>query len=342
MISVIIPVYNVLKYLDKCLTSLHNQTEKDIEFIIINDGSTDGSDKFCQEFIKGKDKFKYFSKENGGLMSAWMEGVKHVKGDYIGFVDSDDYVELDMFEKLYQKAKEYNADIVMCKCIYEQVKDGQIITQSNQQNGINEGFYQGDNLNKIKLNMLPKTASNYISPSRCNKIIKKEILLQNIKYCDTFISSGEDVNIVIPCFFSAKSFYYLNSAKYHYVKNLTSISNNYKPTLKEQYKRLINKLTTAKNDYNLITNGDIWEKMINSYGTMLLRMTLNSTLNKKEKAVALDELYNDELFLTAVKNTDAKMCNKWGKAYLKTMLKKCALPFKSLLFLSKIKNMLRK
>ncbi len=342
MVSVIIPVYNVLKYLDKCLTSLENQTEKDIEFIIVNDGSTDGSAEFCQKFIKGKNQFKYVSKENGGLMSAWMEGVKHVNGDYIGFVDSDDYVELDMFEKLYQKAKEYNADIVMCKCIYEQVKDGQIISQNQQNNGIVEGFYEGENLNKIRLNILPKTAEHYISPSRCNKIIKKEILLKNLKYCDSFISSGEDVNFIVPCFFSINSFYYLDKAKYHYIKNLTSISNNYKPTLKEQYNRLINKLTIAKSDYKIEINGNIWEHMINSYGIMLLRMILNSNVNSKEKKLALIELYNDELFLNAIQKSSKVNCNKWERAYIKSMLNKNALPFKTLLLLSKIKNMLRK
>ncbi len=341
-ISIIVPVYKVEKYLVRCIDSILNQTYKDFELILVDDGSPDNCGAICDEYAKKDNRIIVIHKENGGLMSAWMAGVKKVTGDYIGFVDSDDYVELDMFEKLYQKAKEYNADIVMCKCFYEQVKDGQIISQNEQNNGIVEGFYKGDNLDKIRLNILPKTAEHYISPSRCNKIIKKEILLQNIKYCDTFISSGEDVNIIVPCFFSAKSFYYIDQAKYHYVKNLASISNKYNPTLKEQYKKLINNLTIARKDYNILINGDIWEQMINSYGIMLLRMTLNSSLNKKEKKKALAELYNDNLFLTAVKNTSSKKCNKWEKAYLKTMLKKCAYPFKYLLFLSKIKNLLRK
>lgn len=342
MVSVIVPVYNVLKYLERCLTSLDNQTEKDIEIIIVNDGSTDGSDKYVQNFIKGKNKFKYLSKENGGLMSAWMEGVKHVSGDYIGFVDSDDYIELDMFEKLNQKAKEYNADIVMCKCIYEQIKDGQIISQTQQNNGIVEGFYEGENLEKIRFNMLPKSGANYISPSRCNKIIKKEVLLKNLKYCDTFISSGEDVNIIVPCFFSINSFYYLDEAKYHYIKNITSISHTYKATLKEQYHRLIDKLTIAKSDYKIEMNGNIWEHMINSYGIMLLRMILNSNVNSKEKKLALIELYNDELFLNAIQKSNKANCNKWERAYIKSMLNKNTFPFKTLLLLSKIKNALRK
>ncbi|MBO5850767.1 MAG: glycosyltransferase family 2 protein [Clostridia bacterium] len=342
MVSVIVPVYNVLKYLERCLTSLDNQTEKDIEIIVVNDGSTDGSDKYVQDFIKGKNKFKYVSKENGGLMSAWMEGVKHVSGDYIGFIDSDDYAELDMFEKLYSKAKQYNADIVMSKSVYDDVKDGKIISKQEQNNGILEGFYEGENLEKIRLNMLPKSGSNYISPSRCNKIIKKEVLLQNLKYCDTFVANIEDVNSMVPCFFSAKSFYYLNEGKYHYVKNVTSLSYTYKATLKEQCVRLINKLTLAKNDYNVVVTGDRWEQMINSYGVLVMRMILKSNLKTKEKNKALNELFNEQLFLNAVKNTIVSNANKWEKAYIKSMLNKNVLPFKTLLFLLKIKNLIRK
>lgn len=342
MVSVIVPVYNVKAYLLRCLNSLNNQTEKDIEVIIVNDGSTDGSDLMCLEFIKDKPQFRYVSKENGGLMSAWMEGVKHASGDYIGFIDSDDYAELDMFEALYSKAKEYNADIVMCKNIYEDMKNGNIVALHEQDNGILEGFYVGESLNKIKLKMLPKTGEKYISPSRCNKIIKKEIIFNNLKYCDTFISNGEDVNFIIPCFFSIKSFYYIDEAKYHYMNNLASISHSYKKTLKEQCTRLINRLTIAKNDYKIVVEDDKWEQMINAYGCLLMRRLLISTLKNTEKKEELKKLFEDELFVTAIKNTNLSRANKWEKAYIKSMISKNALPFKSLLLLLKIKNVIRK
>ena len=342
MVSVIVPVYNVKAYLLRCLNSLNNQTEKDIEVIIVNDGSTDGSDLMCLEFIKDKPQFRYVSKENGGLMSAWMEGVKHASGDYIGFIDSDDYAELDMFEALYSKAKEYNADIVMCKSVYDEWDNDKIISKHEQNNGILEGFYKGADLEKIRLNMLPKSGANYISPSRCNKIIRKQVLLNNLKYCDTFVANIEDVNSMVPCFFSAKSYYYLNEGKYHYVKNVTSLSYTYKSTLKEQCVRLINKLTLAKNDYNVTTIDDRWEQMINSYGILVMRMILKSNLKNKEKNKALNELFNEQLFLNAVKNTNVSIANKWEKAYVKSMASKNALPFKTLLFLLKIKNVIRK
>ena len=100
-ISVIVPVYNVESYLRKCLDSVINQTYSDLEILLINDGSFDNCGEICDEYA-GKDaRIKVFHKENGGLSSALNVGLKNVSGDYIGFVDSDDWIELDMYQKLH-------------------------------------------------------------------------------------------------------------------------------------------------------------------------------------------------------------------------------------------------
>lgn len=113
-ISVVIPVYNVEKYLKQCLESVINQTLSEIEIICINDGSTDNSLQILGEYAEKDDRIKVISKRNGGISSARNMGMKYVKGDYIGFVDSDDWIELDMYEKLYENAKFYDSDMVMC------------------------------------------------------------------------------------------------------------------------------------------------------------------------------------------------------------------------------------
>ncbi len=114
-VSVIVPVYNVEKYLEKCLDSLTMQSLKDIEIIVVNDGSPDNCQKIIDKYVqKNPDLIKAFIKENGGLSDARNYGIAKARGEYIGFVDSDDYVEATMFEKLYQKAKEDNYDIVVC------------------------------------------------------------------------------------------------------------------------------------------------------------------------------------------------------------------------------------
>lgn len=114
-VSIIVPVYNVEKYLKRCLNSLVNQTLTDIEVILVNDGSKDKSQEIINEFKeKYPEKIKAFETVNGGAAKARNYALEHVTGEYIGFVDSDDYVEEDMYEKLYNKAIEENAEIVCC------------------------------------------------------------------------------------------------------------------------------------------------------------------------------------------------------------------------------------
>lgn len=113
-VSVIVPVYNVEKYIDKCLESLVNQTLEDIEIIVVNDGSKDGSKEIIKEYEKKYSNIVFIEKENGGLSDARNFGLKYAKGDFIAFLDSDDYVDYEMYEKMYKKAMKENADYVEC------------------------------------------------------------------------------------------------------------------------------------------------------------------------------------------------------------------------------------
>jgi len=113
-VSVIVPVFNVEKYLRKCLDSLVNQTFKDYEVILVNDGSTDSSENIISEYTSKYPFIKSFNKENGGMSSARNLGLNYASGEYIAFVDSDDYVELFFLEKMYEKAKSTDSDVVIC------------------------------------------------------------------------------------------------------------------------------------------------------------------------------------------------------------------------------------
>ncbi len=112
-ITVIVPVYNVEHYLDKCLDSVIKQTYKNIEIIVVNDGSTDNSGKICQEYAKKDNRIVYIEKENGGLSDARNAGLDRLTGSYVTFVDSDDWIESDYVETLYKKITEYQADIAV-------------------------------------------------------------------------------------------------------------------------------------------------------------------------------------------------------------------------------------
>ena len=116
-VSVIVPVYNVYKYLDKCLNSLVNQTLKDIEIIIVNDGSKENEEEIINKYLDKYSNIKYYKKENGGLSSARNYGILKSTGKFICFVDSDDYVELNTYELLYNKMISGNYDVVDCTII---------------------------------------------------------------------------------------------------------------------------------------------------------------------------------------------------------------------------------
>ncbi len=117
-VSIIVPVYNVERYVRKCLNKLIDQTLKDIEIIVVDDGSTDNSAEIVKEYAQKDSRIKYYRKENGGLSDARNYGMKYATAPYIAFLDSDDYVELNIYEKLYQKAQKDEADMVECNFIW--------------------------------------------------------------------------------------------------------------------------------------------------------------------------------------------------------------------------------
>lgn len=111
LISIVVPIYNVEKYLRQCLDSILNQTYQNFECLLINDGSPDNSADICREYVEKDSRFKYFEKENGGLSDARNYGIRQSKGSYITFVDSDDWLENDALQLLYDALKKENADI---------------------------------------------------------------------------------------------------------------------------------------------------------------------------------------------------------------------------------------
>ena len=114
MISIIVPIYNVAPYLSQCIESLMEQTYKDIEMILVDDGSTDNSPAICEEYKKKDPRIRVIHQENKGVVSARKEGLRAARGTYIGFVDGDDWIEPDMYACMYQKLIDQKVDIVMC------------------------------------------------------------------------------------------------------------------------------------------------------------------------------------------------------------------------------------
>jgi glycosyltransferase EpsH len=201
-VSIIVPVYNVEKYIDQCLDSLVNQTLKDIEIIIINDGSTDNSQSIINKYVKKyPQKIKSIIKENGGQGSARNLGLEIAKGEYIGFVDSDDYVDLDMYEKMYSKAKKEKSDIVICD-----MKD-------HFENGT-EKYYDCTNYSNVFLK----------TPSACNKIFSRKII-NNLKFIPNIWY--EDFNFTTKILLTTKKISVIHKDFYHcHCREESTMNNN--------------------------------------------------------------------------------------------------------------------
>jgi len=164
-VSIIVPVYNVENYLAKCLDSLINQTHQNIEILVVNDGSKDNSDQIIQNYArKFPEKIKPFYKENGGLSDARNFGIDRATGDYIGFVDSDDYVTPTMFEEMVNLAEKHQAKMVICN-----------IQKVDEYGNITQKLTQIPNMpEKIDLEKNFSVFSD-LSYFACNKLFKKEL-----------------------------------------------------------------------------------------------------------------------------------------------------------------------
>lgn len=202
MISVCVPIYNTAKYLRKCLDSLRSQRLNDIEFILIDDGSIDDSGIICDEYVKTDSRFKVIHQNNGGSASARQAGLNNARGEYVIVCDSDDWVEPYMYEKLYRKAKETNADIIVCG-YYAEYGDGRTVpvkTIFKEQNGLVDN---DDFLNK-------GAGSSWV------KLIKKSLFDKTGACYKPGINMSEDALIIYKLMKGNPKIHQINEYLYHY------------------------------------------------------------------------------------------------------------------------------
>ena len=205
-VSIIVPVYNVEKYLTKCLDSLVNQTLKDIEIIVVNDGTKDNSQKVIDEYAKEYKNIRPFIKENGGLSDARNYGIAKAKGEYIAFLDSDDYVDITMYEKMYNKAKQENFDMVVCDLNYIYP---------------NKTVKAYSNLKKDTKNI--KECMIKIYPAAWNKIFKRSLFDSAIEFKRNIWF--EDVEFIYRMLPKVKNIGVIHEHFYQYVQREGSITN---------------------------------------------------------------------------------------------------------------------
>lgn len=208
LITIIVPVYNTEKYLERCVNSIVNQTYDNLEIILVDDGSTDNSGKICDEYAEKDGRIKVIHKENGGVSSARNLGLNVCSGDYVGFVDSDDTIEPNMYEILYTNLIENNADISICKFAW--VKNNCIKKEeTNEIEIINAN-------NAICFSLIGEKFAGQL----CNKLFKREIL-KDIRF-DTEIFVYEDLLVLIQYLLKSNKVVYSSICLYNYYLRETS------------------------------------------------------------------------------------------------------------------------
>lgn len=241
-ISVIIPVYNSDKFLERCINSLLSQTLASCEFIFVNDGSTDASLSILEGFQQKDSRVKLISQENQGVSEARNNGLKIAQGTYIGFVDADDYVEYNFFDTLYQTAEKHHLDITVCN--YFSSQDGTAFTSKAPFK--EHAVYESDT---IKKDILPYFISHETINSIWNKLYRTSLIKENAIIFPKGVALGEDGWFNSLCFAKADKVYFLSYAGYHYIDVSGSatrniVGKNYFQRIEQEY----------ENDYSHLQN----------------------------------------------------------------------------------------
>lgn len=211
-VSIVVPIYNVEKYLSECIDSIISQTHSNLEIILVNDGSTDGCADLCDEYAKKDNRIKVIHKKNGGLSDARNKGLELSTSDYISFVDSDDYIDQNYVKNLLRSLIDTDADISCCG-YYPAYDNGRLVKRNLKSSKIFTGV-------EAIANIL--TPDNVCEVSACNKLYRRSLFVDNnILYPEGKIN--EDLFVIYRLFYYSKSVSYINEPLYLYRQRSGSI-----------------------------------------------------------------------------------------------------------------------
>lgn len=304
-VSIVIPVYNMEKYLDRCMQSVFAQTLQEIEIILVDDGGKDASVLMCDQYAKQDERVRVIHKQNGGLTSAWKAGSKVAKGEYIGYIDSDDFIDADMFEKLYQRAKEENADIACCglKHLYE---------QDNHEEWTEQMSFPQDvfTVEEIRKKMFPVLINDgsfmgrSLQPNRVTKLVRTSLVQKNLSLCDDRVGIGEDFQFSLCMFLDADKVVILRDYfPYYYWMNDSSMTMQHDVRYMDKIKILkenLSRISDAKNVYDFkpqIINDFLCLTVLHIKGGIYKRKGTPYSVLRKD----MDEICRDPDVVDAIK-----------------------------------------
>ena len=288
-LSIILPVYNAGPFLEKCLDSIVPELGEEVELIIVNDGSTDNSREIAEKYASSYDSIKVLCKKNSGQVETRNLGIRAATGEYICFIDADDWVEPGYYNKGLAVAVDKGADIVIRGYIYDTMNYVSV-KNFNQYHGLYDS-------KQIHAQIIPFLAGirygNLINTSLWNKLFRRELLLDNIDLIHSDLRNGEDACLFIACISDARLLCITDTESYyHYVEHVNQISTRYDVNALYRTRRLYETLLNIGENKNLEIKL-LKEMAFSQYWKVLSQISRLSNYTNNERLSMINEVLRD-------------------------------------------------
>lgn len=336
--AIIIPIYNVKEYLSTCINSVLNQSNRDFELILVDDGSTDGSEKICNEYLKEDSdvEIKVIHKKNGGLVSAWKEGVFNISKEttHILFIDPDDWISTGYLDFLHKSYLRTSADVITTSI--SRVHNGKINIMSFP---IANGLYTSTNMKYIYSHLLNNGGfyTRGMPINRWGKLLKKELVIDNMHYVPNDVTFAEDLNLIFPIIVNSLTIEILQDSKetYYYRIRNDSMLRKYNENMWDSVTKVYKNLRSISIDTNI---SELIQQVNKDYVGAVDLCYKNNLENPKGTKAALnfiDTLHSDNILKIALNDTDLEYYSYIDKGVIFAIRTKSMLLRRSLFYILK-------
>lgn len=326
LVSVVVPIYNTELYLEQCIDSVLQQNFKDFELVLVDDGSTDNSGKICDRYALTDNRVKVIHKPNGGLVDACRVGIENSTGKYLLFVDSDDWIDTDMLEKLCSAAEKHSADIVLCHLIREEENKG----IKREMHRLPTGVYDRE---KIKRDIFPQLISDgtfegkiVAADTRAARLFKRDLIVNNLVYYRKDICYGEDLVLAFASICDANVIYAFDDYyPYHYRKVNTSMTQAYIDNMWHKMLMLHNQIKLISQSKGVYDFGLQMGYELTKYSVLTINhLFRHSNMDSKQRLETIREIANEPQLRAYLKELDYGKYE--GNRKIMTVLLKLKLP----------------
>ena len=302
MISVIVPIYKVEKYLTKCIDSIINQRYKDLEIILVDDGSPDNCPEICDKYAEQDNRIKVIHKENGRLLAARKSGVEASTGEYVTFVDGDDHISRFMYEEVAKAIDKYSPDMVITEFLWSYEKK-----DIPSERTLFKDFYSREEIENEIIPSMFFTGTYYqfgIYPNCWTKIVKRDNLINNIMDVDERVRMGEDAAFTYGCIMDSQSVAVVKRPLYYYRVIDTSMSKAYDANLPSTWNIAYESISNKADSLGI----DI-KSQLNYYLLYMMNILIRNEASKSNNKASADNkaainTFFDENYLEALNSLD--------------------------------------